>query len=329
MKLIEVVADATYTDTVASIAERYEVTDFRLGHKDEDGRQAMRMLVADVKQQELLDNLQQLLANQEGVHIIILPVEVALPKPTPQEQKKEDKAAATREALYATVAKGARLDVNFISLVVLSTIVAVLGLIEDNVAVVIGAMVIAPLLGPNLALALGTALGDISLMKQSLLTNIAGMTLALLMSIFIGILLPIDLNSAELMARTDVGMDSVALALASGAAATLSLTTGLSSVLVGVMVAVALLPPTATLGLMLSSGHNDLALGAALLLAVNIVSVNLSAKLVFLAKGVQPRTWIEKTKAKHAMRIYITVWLLTLVVLIVAIYSRLALLETP
>lgn len=325
MKLIEVVADAGNVDTVASIAERHEVTDFRLGHKGEDGRQAMRLLAADSKVQELLDSLQGVFANQPGAHIIILPIEVALPKPTQPEQKDEDKAAATREALYANVAKGARLDSNFVALVVLSTIVAVLGLLEDNVAVVIGAMVIAPLLGPNLALALGTALGDIALMKQSLLTNIAGMAIALMMSIVIGLVMPVELTSAELMARTDVGIDSIALALASGAAATLSLTTGLSSVLVGVMVAVALLPPTAALGLMLASGHNDLAIGAALLLAVNVVSVNLAAKLVFLVKGVQPRTWNEKAKAKRAMRIYIAAWFVTLVMLIVAIYSRLTL----
>ena len=120
-------------------------------------------------------------------------------------------------------------------------------------------------------------------------------------------------------------MDSVALALASGAAATLSLTTGLSSVLVGVMVAVALLPPAATLGLMLGSGHAAQAIGAALLLAVNIVSVNLAAKLVFLIKGVRPRTWVEKDKARRAMLSYITVWVVTLIILIIVMYSRVAL----
>jgi len=66
------------------------------------------------------------------------------------------------------------------------------------------------------------------------------------------------------------------------AAAALSLTTGLSSVLVGVMVAVALLPPAATLGIMLGQGNMSLAIGAGLLLAVNIVSVNLASKIVFL-----------------------------------------------
>ena len=322
MKLLEVVADSGYVDSVAGVAEKYQATDFRPGQGGEDGRQTMRLLVSDDKVQGMLDALQALLGSQPDTYIIVLPVEIALPKATEPEQKEEDAATATREALYASVQKDARLDVNFLALVALSTIVAVLGLVEDNVAIVIGAMVIAPLLGPNLALALGTALGDLALMRQSLLTSFAGLTLALLMSVIIGWVMPLDMASHELMARTDVGMDSVALALASGAAATLSLTTGLSSVLVGVMVAVALLPPAATLGLMLGSGHLSLATGAALLLAVNVVSVNLAAKLVFLIKGVRPRTWLEKGKARRAMTAYIAVWILTLVLLLSVIYSR-------
>jgi uncharacterized membrane protein len=117
-------------------------------------------------------------------------------------------------------------------------------------------------------------------------------------------------------------MDSLALALASGAAAALSLTTGLPSVLVGVMVAVALLPPAATVGLTLGHGQAEYALGAALLLAANIVCINLAAKLVFLIKGIQPRTWAEKTKAKRAMIIYIIVWVVTLLLLTAAILAR-------
>jgi uncharacterized membrane protein len=117
-------------------------------------------------------------------------------------------------------------------------------------------------------------------------------------------------------------MDSLALALASGAAAALSLTSGLPSVLVGVMVAVALLPPAATVGLTLGHGETEHALGAALLLAANIVSVNLAAKLVFLVKGIRPRTWAEKAKAKRAMTIYIMVWVVTLVLLSAVILGR-------
>ena len=90
--------------------------------------------------------------------------------------------------------------------------------------------------------------------------------------------------STEILARTDVGLAGVALALVSGAAAVLSLTTGLSSTLVGVMVAVALLPPTATMGMLVGAGHMKLAGGAALLLAVNVVCVIISAKLMSVTR---------------------------------------------
>ncbi|NIV31322.1 MAG: DUF389 domain-containing protein, partial [Anaerolineae bacterium] len=105
-------------------------------------------------------------------------------------------------------------------------------------------------------------------------------------------------------------------------AAVLSLTTGLPTVLVGVMVAVALLPPTAALGLMLGSGQIDLAIGAGLLLAVNVVCVNLAAKVGFLVMGVKPRTWLEQRKARQSMTTYIGFWLVTLLILLAAIYLR-------
>ena len=159
-------------------------------------------------------------------------------------------------------------------------------------------------------------------MRKSALSASAGVTLAVVLSIVIGVAWPFDVSSPELSTRTTVGLDSVALALASGAAAALSLTTGLSSVLVGVMVAVALLPPAVTLGLMLGHGEIGLAAGAGLLLAINIVCVNLASKVVFFVKGIRPRTWWQKEKAKRAMAVYILVWLATLVMLVLAIYGQ-------
>ena len=159
-------------------------------------------------------------------------------------------------------------------------------------------------------------------MKKSARTLLAGISLAIVLSTLLGLLWPTGQISHELMSRTEAGLDSVALALASGAAATLSLTTGLSSVLVGVMVAVALLPPAATLGLMIGYGYMDLAAGAGLLLAVNIVCVNLSSKIVFYIKNIRPRTWLEKEKAKRAIVVYVIGWLVTLIILIMMIYAR-------
>lgn len=74
------------------------------------------------------------------------------------------------------------------------------------------------------------------------------------------------------------------------------------------MVAVALLPPVATLSIALALLDLGAAAGAALLLAVNLVSVNLSALAVFLLKGVRPRTWIEQWSAQQSTRL--TLWTL-------------------
>jgi uncharacterized hydrophobic protein (TIGR00341 family) len=204
----------------------------------------------------------------------------------------------------------------------LSTIVAAIGLAENNVAVIIGAMVIAPLLGPNIAFAFATSLGDKTLSAQALVTDLAGLGVALALSLVIGVVWPIDLTNPEILARTDVNLDGVALALASGAAAVLSLTTGLSSALVGVMVAVALLPPTAVLGMMLGHGRWELAGGAALLLAVNVVCVLLSAKVVFLLRGVKPRTWLDSERARQSRTLYLGLWALLLVVLVAVVVLR-------
>ena len=326
MKYIEIVAGPGSADTLKAIAEKVKALDFRPGVVNDDGMQSMRLLVDDQRVQKTLDAVQGVLGSQPNAHIVVLAVEAVLPSPAAEDEKPSAKAAPTaRELLYENLSKGARLDADYLLLVFLSTVVAGIGLLEDNVAVVIGAMVIAPLLSPNLALSLGTTLGDPVLTRKSALTLLTGIALALLLSVLLGLFWNAGLDSAELQARTEAGLDSVALALASGAAAALSLTSGLSSVLVGVMVAVALLPPAATLGIMLGAGQADAALGATLLLAINIVCVNLSSKIVFHVRGISPRTWPEKEKARTSKTLYILAWLVSLLILVLASYARRAL----
>ncbi|MBV1871369.1 MAG: TIGR00341 family protein [Gammaproteobacteria bacterium] len=320
MKLIEIIAPSSDIKIITAVASQQQAQDFRLGLTDKEGLQNARLLTSDDRLQSTLDGLQTVLGTHPQARILVMPIELSLPKQDEDERKKEDSALAAREALYSTVQKNARLDWNFILLVVLSTIVAAIGLIENNVAVVIGAMVIAPLLGPNLAFGLGTALADTELMWRSFISLLVGVLVAISLSAGIGLLWRGDILSTELLARTDVGLDSAALALVSGAAAALSLATGLSSVLVGVMVAVALLPPATTFGLMLGYGRMDLAAGAGLLFAVNVVCVNLACKLVFLFRGIAPLAWKAQQNAKRTMLIYILIWVITLLLLIFTIY---------
>lgn len=326
MRIVEVIAPARYRKELIGMARFYGGLDVWCGAENADGRLGCRMLVPDDARQQLLDALQAMLDRESALRIIVSPVDTTLPRAEPteadHEKQRRSRIQATREELYDQIARGARLDGTYLLLVVLSTVVAAIGMAKDNVAVIIGAMVIAPLLGPNISLAFATSLGDRELAGRALLTAVAGLGLALGLTLILGLVWPGELTSTELMARTEVGLDSVALALASGAAAVLSLTTGVSSTLVGVMVAVALLPPTAAIGILLGSGRWELAGGATLLLAVNLVCVLLSAKLVFLAKGVQPRGWLAQDRVKQSRALHIGLWLALLAVMIGIILLR-------
>jgi len=319
MRIIEVITDCGHVDTLQGLAEQHTLLDFWSIPCAQQGRCNIRLLVRPENQQKILDSIQTIIGASEDSRIIVLPVEATIPRPEAIEEVDKKKVSTTmsREELYQKIVSGIKLDSTFIWMVMLSTIVVSIGLLADNVAVVIGAMVIAPLLGPNLALAFASALGDSTLIWRSLKTNVIGLSIALIISIAIGYFWPFDLTSKEILSRTDVGYDGVILALVAGAAAVLSLASGWSNSLVGVMVAVALLPPAATFGMMLGAAKFDLAIGASLLLAINIVSVNLSAKLAFIAKGVKPRTWIEKNKARQSTMVSIFFWIISLSLLLV------------
>lgn len=291
----------------------------------------VHILATQDHRQALLDRLQSLMGTRDNWRITLLPVETTIPFPEKEEDEEEDddktdarknRGGQSREEIYNNVWKQAQTDRNYLVFVVLSTVVAAFGMIADNVAVVVGAMVIAPLLGPNLALAVGVALGDGKLMGRAITTNAAGIAVALGLSLLIGAVWPVDATSKELMSRTQVGFDGMAIALASGAAAALSLVTGLSSALVGVMVAVALLPPTAAIGLFLGAGLPAFALGALLLLCVNVACVNLAAQVVMLSRGITPRTWFEKKQARRSSLINGGIWLGLLIALAVLLWVR-------
>jgi len=323
-RLVEIIAPEGHGDTIRAIAENHNAVETYISDVDSTGRISAWLLMDKANVQDCIDVVQTALGGEDKKwRAVLIPVDAIVPdaeKEKDEDEKKKSNVRATREELFNQVEQGAKLHRNYLVLAFLSTIVAGIGLLQNNVAVVIGAMVIAPLLGPNLALAFASILGHRSLMLSSLKTNLAGISVALAVSALMGaVLQPTDL-SEELMARTVVGYDAIALALASGAAAVLSLTTGLSATLVGVMVAVALLPPTAALGILAGSGHWRMALGAALLLAVNVVCINLSAQFVFWTQGLRPRTWLEKQSAKQSIVITSAFWVVLLLVLAVAIY---------
>lgn len=341
LRIIEISAPEKSLDKIKTLAERYDAIDVwqttrkSWFQKTEGERVTTRILVDVQNQQDMIDALQRAVSREEDWRITLIPVEATIPKPQGKErangdtgkEKKSKKilgGSITREELQEDMEAGSRLNFDFVIMVVLAALVAGIGLIESNVAVIIGAMVIAPLLGPNLALAFGTTLGDRDMILTAIKTNAAGLGLTILISFIAGLLIPVEAitASSELMDRTGVNFAGIVLALASGAAAVLSITAGASSALVGVMVAVALMPPAVTLGLTMGEFRFDLAYGATLLLAANIVSVNLAAQTVFMIKGIRPRTWYEEKKSKNAIFLHNVIWIGALIVLCALIWFK-------
>ena len=318
-------------ESIRKEAEELEAAGIRTFDETQtEGRVTVMMLAGPETRQELVDTIQSKLSSQKDWRLTILPVETTIPLPRDEKEEREkiEKAAEnkiggmTREEIWNQVWEQAKFGQTYVAFVVLSTIVAALGMLTDNVAVVVGAMVIAPLLGPNLAFSVGVALGDRTLIGRALLTNVVGLVIALGLSVVIGLIWNGGTDADELTARAQVDFTGMAIALASGAAAALSLVTGLSSALVGVMVAVALLPPTSAIGIFLGTGQFAMAGNAAMLLAVNVVSVNLAAHSILLWRGVRPRTFFEKKKAMRGRIISAATWVLLLLMLAALMWWR-------
>ncbi len=294
--------------------------------KLDDARFRRSVLVQTEQSQTVLDKLHPLINKSKKTTILILPVDASLPTPDCLNQKdvavEPHKKTITREEIHKELQKNATLTFDYLMLVFFSTLVACIGLLTNNIAALVGAMVIAPFLGPNLALAFGVSTGDTALIRQSAKTNLAGIALTLLITIPIGFFTQHISPGTEILDRTYINYTVLVLAFASGAAGVISLTGGASTVLVGVMVAVALLPPAATVGMMLGAGNFPLAIGALELLIANIVCLNLAAKMVFIFKGISGRTWQTQKKAKHAIKIALVFWLSLLILLLIVIYTH-------
>ena len=178
----------------------------------------------------------------------------------------------------------------FFVLMLLSSAIAAFGLVNDSAAVVIGAMLVAPLMTPILAVAAAIVHGWGRRAYESLLIVGAGALTGIGVGIAAGLLIP-SLRTGlplpgELLARTGPNLVDLFIALAAGAAAGfVTVRTEASGALPGVGIAVALVPPLATIGITLGLGEWGLAWGAVLLFATNLVAIVLAAGFVLLAAG--------------------------------------------
>jgi uncharacterized hydrophobic protein (TIGR00341 family) len=264
--------------------------------EDDDYEQVFIVLHAS-RVQEVIDAIQDQMQDRDDWRLVVLAVEAAAPKIEDEEEQERLRSAETtsaREEIYASVSEGAALSLDFIVMTLLALVVAAIGLNTDQLAVVIGAMVIAPLLGPIVAFGVGTALGDVKLLWRAAKSLGVGIGLGLALSLPLGLVVPVNLDSSLLDYGATIRITSVVLPLASGAAAAVMVARGDNSNMVGVMVAAALLPPLAATGLLLGAQQYLSAFHALSLVVINVVAITLAAQLVFIWKGVRPSRWLNE-----------------------------------
>jgi uncharacterized hydrophobic protein (TIGR00341 family) len=320
LRLIEIILKKKDAKDLRKLLKNEKVLDHTELNLPDD--EVMVRVLLDAEQNEVvLDLLEKFYSHGQYNRVIILPVEATLPraKIAPEVASVTQHDRISREELYEDIKDSAHCSKVYLAMIILSTIVASVGLCKNSVAIIIGAMVIAPMLGPSMALALATTLGDLALLKRSLLTGLAGVATAMVFSTVIGVIVSIDPATKEIASRTLVGWSDLVVAFASGCAGALAFTSGVSATLIGVMVAVALLPPLVTFGLLLGSGYPLLAVDALLLFLMNIICVNIAGVLVFLAQGISPLSWYERNRAKNATRTAIGMWIFVFVILIVLV----------
>jgi len=325
LRLLEIAVPADFEARVAELLAAHEsVSQWQLEASDSDA--VFHVVMAAEDTEPLMDDIESNCSDCPNLRMVLVPVEASVPHveaPPPEEPARRLPIGigatwrVSREELYEDAVDGASVAPIFYILIALSAVVASVGLLKDNVAVIIGAMVIAPLYGPNAALSVGTSLGDMKLLGKALRALGVGVGLALILSVIAGLFLEVDPAVPSVAARTVVSHADVVLALCAGAAGAFAFTAGQPRALTGVMVAVALLPPIVTCGLLLGEGDVALAMQALLLVAVNVICINLAGVAAFVAQGVRPRSWWEAEKAKRATVRAAATWIGLLALLLV------------
>ena len=277
-----------------------DIEDYKLIKSESGDLLIINFLYGDID--VLLDNLTSKFdfQNNRERSLIIFTADTVIPRS--KEKMKKAEFHASRESLVTFAHDKSQINLQYILLVVFSAIISSLGLILDNVAVIVGSMVIAPVLGPILAITIGIVLGDSKLIRKGIAAEILAVLAAVVIGSIFGFFVPNVGITNSLQIRMYPSIADLIIAMAAGGAGAYTLVNGqLESGLVGVMIAASLIPVMSTIGIGVSLGHNSMVLGAGLLLMGNYLSLLLANIVVFYFKGLKPQIWL-KNKARNIVR---------------------------
>ncbi|MBD2483334.1 DUF389 domain-containing protein [Planktothrix sp. FACHB-1365] len=175
---------------------------------------------------------------------------------------------------------------NYMILVITACLIATFGLLSNSTAVIIGAMLVAPIMLPLRGLAFGILENDQELSRSGIISIVVGTVVALILSITLGKIVGIEDFGSEVLARTEPNLIDLGIAVvAGGLSGFTKVEKGISDAVAGTAIAVALMPPLCVIGLTLSQGFYDLSYGATLLYLTNLIGIALACMIVFVLAG--------------------------------------------
>lgn len=227
---------------------------------------------------------------------------------------------------------------DYFLMIVLSCSIATFGLLTDSAAVIIGAMLVAPLMSPLLGLSLASVAGRERMFQNAVISLIEGIAFSVLLSLILGLIakiLPFTVLTvlpSEIMARTKPTPFDLGIAIAGGAAAAYALAQPrLSAALPGVAIATALMPPICTVGIGIAVGNSSVALGASLLFLTNLTAISFAGILVFAALGFRPvrgdNAWHRITRSLFYSAILVLLTAIPLIILTLKVVKTTQLLQ--
>ncbi|KZN24345.1 hypothetical protein A4G99_08025 [Haladaptatus sp. R4] len=325
MRLVQVLVPRGKRDAVLDALDE-EGVDYAVF--DETGRTEFSALVTfpvpPSAVEPILEKL-RMAGVEEDAFTIVLQPETVVSKRIAELKRRYSGFNIAREELRERAAEMAPESSTFFSMTFISTIIAATGLLLDSSAVIIGAMVIAPLMGPAMAASVGTVVDEPKLAERGVQYQITGLLVAIACAALFGflvrgtVLVPPGLDIRTVPAITErftPNFLSLLLALGAGAAGVISLMRGAGSVIVGVMIAVALVPPAATVGLGIAWLDFGVALGATVNVLVNLLSINLTALALLWVSGYRP----ERTRSVGQARSR-TLWRIAIILVAIAVLS--------
>ncbi|BAZ20632.1 hypothetical protein NIES4073_15090 [Kalymmatonema gypsitolerans NIES-4073] len=193
------------------------------------------------------------------------------------------------EEIRSGLLEESTIDINYLVLILGSCVIATLGLLSNSAAVIIGAMIIAPLMLPIRGLAFGALEGDVVLFRKALTAIVVGTALAITLALLVGYFVGLPEFGSEIISRSKPNLLDLGIAVAAGGISGFAkVKPKISGSLAGTAIAVALMPPICVVGLGLSQTNWSLSIGATLLYLTNLLGITLSCMLTFLVTGYTP-----------------------------------------